>query len=88
LVKVVDGKGTVSPDTCKVIRDVGYFLSDDGVYTWSSEGVNSITDDTVRPWFTTDTYFNRAKFSMSFAEYDPIRLPLPRSSCRPPARRC
>lgn len=73
LVKVIDGKGGVAPDACKVIRDVGYFLSDDGVFTWAVDGVESITDDTVRPWFTTDTYFNRGLFNSAFAEYDPTR---------------
>lgn len=73
VVNVAEGKGCVAPASCLVIRDVGYFLSDDGVYSWSSTGIKCLTDDLVRPWFTTDTYFNRAGFQNAFAGYDPIR---------------
>lgn len=67
---VEEGVGSLAPDTCIVIRDVGYFLSHDGVYTWGPEGVNSISDAEVRPWFTTDLYFNRSAFSSAFARYN------------------
>lgn len=70
LIEVVEGIGTLSPDTCIVIRDVGYFLGHDGVYTWGPEGVQTITDANVRPWFTTDTYFNRSQFSKAFGRYN------------------
>lgn len=84
LVKLVEGKGCIAPASCLVIRNTGYFLSDDGVYSWSPGGVSStgmwspggvqsLTDDLVRPWFTTDTYFNRAGFANAFAGYDPVR---------------
>jgi hypothetical protein len=71
LVKVVEGKGPIAPDSCVVIRDVGYFLGDDGVYTWGNEGVTSITDDNVHPWFNTDDYFNRSEFKNAVGGYDP-----------------
>lgn len=70
MIKVVEGTGVLSPDSCLVIRDVGYFQSHDGVYEWGPEGVASITDDNVRPWFTTDDYFNRTMFPQSFARYN------------------
>lgn len=73
LVKLVEGKGCIAPASCIVVRDVGYFLSDDGIYSWDNWGVKCITDDTVRPWFTTDTYFNRQGFPNCFAGYDPVR---------------
>lgn len=72
LVKLIDGKGIIASQSCLVIRDVGYFLSDDGVYAWDANGVNSLTDATVRPWFTTDGYFARALFNQAFAGYDPV----------------
>jgi hypothetical protein len=70
MVKVIEGTGIIAPDSCVVIRDIGYFLGQDGVYTWGPEGVENITDDTVRPWFTTDLYFNRARFAMAYAWYN------------------
>jgi hypothetical protein len=70
LIVVAEGVGSYGPDTNIVIRDVGYFLSHDGVYTWGPEGVNSISDADVRPWFTTDLYFNRSAFSTAFARYN------------------
>lgn len=73
LPNLTEGIGIRSADTCVVIRDVGYWLADDGVYIWDSAGVRSITDDTVRPWFATDDTFNRAIFSNAFACYDPVR---------------
>lgn len=73
LIRAFEGKGCVSADTCKVIRDVGYWLSpDQGVYTWSSEGVISISDARTRGWFTTSDYFNKAQFGQALAAYDPI----------------
>jgi hypothetical protein len=50
LLGVEEGVGSYGPDTNIVIRDVGYFLSHDGVYTWGPEGVNSISDTEVRPY--------------------------------------
>lgn len=69
-VKVVEGKGVFATDSIRVIRDIGYFLAEDGVYTWGPTGVSCVSDDKVRPWFTTDSYFNRALFSSAFAKYN------------------
>jgi len=71
LVKLVEGTGILAPDAALVTRDVGRFLALDGVYEWDSEGVRSITDDDVKPWFTTDDFFNRALFPDAFAHYNP-----------------
>lgn len=69
-IKVVEGKGCYAPDSIKVIRDIGYFLGEDGVYSWGPSGVQCISDEKVRAWFTTDTYFNREKFPDAFAKYN------------------
>lgn len=69
-IKVVEGKGVYGTDTIKVVRDIGYFLGEDGVYSWGPEGVKSISDDKVRAWFTTDDYFNRSQFPNAFAKYN------------------
>lgn len=70
LIVVVEGVGCYAPDSCVVIRDVGYFLSHDGVYSWGPEGVQSLSDANVRPWFSTDLYFNRSQFANAFARYN------------------
>lgn len=70
LIVVQEGVGCYAPDSCVVIRDVGYFLSHDGVYAWGPEGLSSITDALVRPWFTTDLWFNRAAFSLAVGRYN------------------
>lgn len=73
MVNVAQKRGILAPDSCLVIDDVGYFLSDNGIWKWGREGIENLTNDTVRPWFTTDTYFNRSMFSKAFAGYDPQR---------------
>lgn len=73
LVKLVEGTGCVAPDSALVIRDVGYFLNNDGVYSWTNEGVKSTTDETVHPWFNTDDYFNRSQFPNAFAVMNPTK---------------
>lgn len=72
ITQVVNGKGLIAPDSVAVINDVGYGLGVDGVYTLSASGFQSITDETVRPWFTTDTYFNRSRFAQAFGGYNPV----------------
>lgn len=72
LVKVRDskGRGCYAPDSVVVIDDVGYYLGGDGVYTWGPNGVESISDEKVRNWFSSDTYFNRAQYANAFAKYN------------------
>lgn len=72
IVKVRDskGRGCYAKDSVVVIDDIGYFLGGDGVYTWGANGVESISDEKVRNWFSTDTYFNRAQYSNAFAKYN------------------
>lgn len=70
LVKVVEGKGCYATDSVVVVRDVGYFLGEDGVYAWGPDGVQSVSDERVRGWFATDTYFARSQFPNAFAKYN------------------
>jgi len=71
-VKVRDskGRGCFAPDSVVVIDDIGYYLGGDGVYTWGPDGVNSISDEKVRNWFSSDTYFNRSQYPNAFAKYN------------------
>lgn len=64
------GKGPYSADSCLVVDDIAYFLSQDGVYAWGPEGVECISNGKVRKWFASDTYFNRALYSSAFAKYN------------------
>jgi len=65
-----DGKGIRGPDTAQVIDDIGYYLADDGVYSWGPEGFQCRSDGKTRKWFTTDDYFNRTMFPQAFANYN------------------
>lgn len=73
VVKLIEGKGIIAPDSVAVVRDVARWLAEDGVYEWDAEGVRCISDAKVHPWFTTDTYFNRGQFPKAFARYDPLK---------------
>lgn len=72
LIKVRDsaGRGCYAPDSVVVIDDIGYYLGGDGVYTWGAGGIQSISDDKVRNWFSSDTYFNRSQYPNAFAKYN------------------
>jgi hypothetical protein len=65
-------KVMVSQDTVVVTRDVGRWLGGDGVYEWNADEIKSISDEDVRPWFSTDTTFNRAVFPTAFARFEPV----------------
>lgn len=71
LVKLVEGKGDIANDVPIVVRDIGYFLAGDGFYSWGDDGVRSLSDESVHPWFNTDDYFNRAQFANAFSAYNP-----------------
>lgn len=64
--------GCVSQESAQVFNDVAYFLGQDGVYRWDSNGITCITDGLVRTWFTTDDVFNKSMFWRAFSELDPI----------------
>lgn len=71
--EVVNGFGPCSQEANQIIRDVAYFLTmEDGCFSWGPDGVDSITEDDVHPWFTTDDYFNRARFPFAKSRVNPI----------------
>lgn len=65
--------GCVAPDSVVVVNNVVYWLGKDGVYEWSDQGIQNISNDSVRAWFQTDTYFNRDRFTSAFARYNELR---------------
>lgn len=67
---ISDDVGIWAPESTVVIRDVGYFLAEDGVYEFGPTGLKCLSREKVHPWFTTDDYFNRAMFSEAFAHYN------------------
>jgi len=71
-VLIADGIGAVNHEACVVIKDICYFLGEDGFYEYGKDGVKKLSRDKVQPWFTTDTYFNRAKFDVAFVKYNQL----------------
>lgn len=71
--QIVYGKGGCeAPDSVVVSNDRAYWLSNDGVYEWGPDGIKNISEGTVDPWFTSDTYFNRTRFANAFAKYNHV----------------
>jgi hypothetical protein len=70
--KVAESIGVWASDSCQVIHDVGYFFGNPfGVYKWDASGLKNISNEKVRAWFESDTYFNRAQFENAYGCYDP-----------------
>jgi hypothetical protein len=73
LVQVAEGIGCVSNESVQIVQDEAFFLGMPyGVYAWSDGGVRNISDDKVKAWFATDTYFNRARFEYATSNFDPV----------------
>lgn len=72
LVKFAENIGCVAQDTVVIIRDVAYFLGEDGVYAWGPEGVICISRERIHPHFTTDDVFQRSSFDQAFAAWNPL----------------
>lgn len=72
IVKLSQEVGVEGDDTVANYRDTIFFLAKDGVYTWDNAGINSLSDNIVRSWFTTDTYFNRGRFRYAVGRVDPL----------------
>lgn len=62
--------GCIAGDSVVVVNDRVYWLGKDGVFEWGDDGIHSISDDTVQPWFQTDSYFTRTRFPFAFAKYN------------------
>lgn len=73
VIKLSQNCGVISNESVAVYRDVAYFLWEDGVYSWSDEGINCLSDGKVRSWFATNNEFNRQRFQYAFGFVDPIR---------------
>jgi hypothetical protein len=75
VIQLTDGVGgCIAPDSVVVINDRAFWLGNDGVYEWSSEGIKNISDEMVKPWFTKGTtFFNEARFEYAFARFNKAR---------------
>jgi hypothetical protein len=71
VINVSEGHGCIATDSVVVIKDVVYWLNHDGVWKMEGDDISSLTDDTVRPWFTSDDYFNRGQFFNAIGAYSP-----------------
>jgi hypothetical protein len=69
---VTENAGLVAPDSVAVIRNIGYGLGADGIYTYSDDGFKNISINKVHAWFTSDTYFNRAMFPDAIGRWNPV----------------
>lgn len=67
---IFEEAGIWAPASVVVVRDMAYFLAEDGVYRYGPDGVVPVSHDQVKAWFTTDDYFNRAQFPNAFASYN------------------
>lgn len=73
-VKIKENVGIESSDSIVVYRDVAYWLARDGVYSMDEGGkITCISDNKVRNWFNSDTYFNRSRFQYAVGGVDPLR---------------
>lgn len=70
VINVSNGVGVFAPDSVVVIRDTAYFLSEDGPYSWGPEGLIPLASDRVSAWFSTDTYFTRARFANAYGVWN------------------
>jgi hypothetical protein len=74
VVDVSDQTGIESNESVAVWKEDVFFLGKQGVYKLGASGVECISDGKTRSWFTTDDYFNRARFQNTFGYIDPVRL--------------
>lgn len=65
--------GVLNQESVQVVDDIAYFLGNPfALYKWSDGGVDNISDEKVKSWFSTDTYFNRSRFQYATSTYDPV----------------
>lgn len=65
--------GCVADESIVVWNDRAWWLGPDGVYEWGDGVPVNISDEKVKPWFTTDTYFNRSRFPNAFGKWNEVR---------------
>jgi hypothetical protein len=70
LIDIPGGIGVWAPEATVLIRDVVYFVAEDGLYKWDGTLTN-LSKEKVHPWFTeaNDT-FNLALLARAFAHYN------------------
>lgn len=73
VIKLSQNCGVASHESVAVYRDTAYFLWEDGVYSWSDEGIQCLSDGKVRSWFAGNSDFNRDRFQFAFGAVDPVR---------------
>jgi hypothetical protein len=67
------GVGPCSHESCKVIDDIGYFLTmERGVWAWGPGGIECVSENDAQPWFTTDRFFNRSRFPFAKSRINPV----------------
>lgn len=71
MIQVAEGIGPVGQDCAIVVRDVAYFLAEDGLYEYGPEGIKNLSRDDVYEWFTTDDTFEREHFPNAYLAHDP-----------------
>ena len=71
-VNVSENCGVEAPDSVAVYRDIAYFLWKDGVYRWAIGGIQCISDEKIRRWFTSNDTFNLQRLQHAFAIIDPF----------------
>lgn len=72
IVKLSQDVGVEADDSVANYLDTIFFLAKTGVHTWDNNGITSVSDGKVRSWFTTDTYFNRARLRYAVGRVDPL----------------
>lgn len=70
VIQVINGVGVIAPESVVVIRDVAYFLSEEGPYSWGADGLRELASGRVAAWFQSNTYFNRDRFANAFATWN------------------
>lgn len=71
---VAQAIGVWATDSVVVIRDIAYFLGSTpfGIYSWGSNGMEDVSSEKAKAWFSSDKYFNRANFANAVGAFDPI----------------
>lgn len=69
--RVVDGKGCVSPYGFVAVAGTVYFVAEDGLYSYSGQGLNPLGAQRVNDWFLDNADTSRLNQVMAFA--DPFR---------------
>ena len=71
--QIDDGtKGCTAVESVVSRGDVAFWLGANAVYMWDDKGVQDISSAKVKPWFQSDTYFNRSRFQYAFAKWNEV----------------